>query len=235
MLPALVIAPCRRRSPLEFSLGVRPRNAAERLGPKPVPVAELNGQRERRQRGDTPETDKPLDDIDVRLARSELGDRRVERVASADRGPRAASGWAAHASQRSGGIRRALAHGIVFPVGSRGWRASARRSRKTCTASVEARARATRTGSNTRRTARLVSVSSPKASTRPVYCPMLPGNTPTKKAAVAVPATARAAASRSRPAQLPRRARPPRTPRRRCRDRQGTTPEPEPGTPRAPW
>jgi hypothetical protein len=25
-LPVLVIAPCRRRSPLEYSLGVRPRN-----------------------------------------------------------------------------------------------------------------------------------------------------------------------------------------------------------------
>ena len=53
---------------------------AERLGPEPVPVAELDRQRERRQRRDAAETDEPLDDIDVRLARGELGDRLVERV-----------------------------------------------------------------------------------------------------------------------------------------------------------
>ena len=73
LLPALVIAPWRRRSPLEFSLGVRPRNGPSELGPEPVPVAELDRQRERRQRRDATETNEPTDDIDIRRRRGELG------------------------------------------------------------------------------------------------------------------------------------------------------------------
>ncbi len=46
-------------------------------------VAELDRQRERRQRRDATETNEPADDIDVRGCGRELGDRLVERVPSA--------------------------------------------------------------------------------------------------------------------------------------------------------
>jgi hypothetical protein len=78
VLPALVIPPWRRRSPARGEAEER----AERLGAKPAPVAELDGQRERRERGDAAETDEPADEIDVRLGSGELGDRLVERVSS---------------------------------------------------------------------------------------------------------------------------------------------------------
>src|SRR3954449_115787 len=78
LLPVLVIAPWRRRSPLECSLGVRPRNGPRPAGRHLDQVADLDGQRERRERGDAAETDESADDTDVWLGSGELGDRRVE-------------------------------------------------------------------------------------------------------------------------------------------------------------
>ena len=100
LLPALVIAPWRRRSPLEFSLGVRPRNGPSDSGTEPVPVAELDRQRERRQRRDATQTNEPADDIRVRRSRGELGDRLVERVPSALRVEHAAVALVEHDRER---------------------------------------------------------------------------------------------------------------------------------------
>ena len=56
---------------------------SERLGTEPVPVSELDRQRERRQRRNAAQTDEPLDDVDVRWRGGKLCDRFVECVASA--------------------------------------------------------------------------------------------------------------------------------------------------------
>ena len=58
VLPVLVIAPSRRRSPVESSLGVSPRNGPSDCGRKRCPVAELDGRRERGQRRDATQTDR---------------------------------------------------------------------------------------------------------------------------------------------------------------------------------
>jgi hypothetical protein len=56
---------------------------SERLGTELRPVAELDGQRERRECRDAAQTNQSTHDIDVRRRRGELGDRLVERVPSA--------------------------------------------------------------------------------------------------------------------------------------------------------
>ncbi len=83
------------------------------------------------------------------------------------------------------------------------------------------RAQATRTGWNTSRTARLVSVSSPKASTCPVYCAMLPGTRQRRRPLWQCRRERGRVASRSLRAQVLTRARRPPTSRRRHRDRPG--------------
>ena len=90
VLPVLVIAPRRRRSPVESSLGVRPRNGPSDCGRKRVqsPISTVSA--ERGQRRDATQTAEPADDLGERRLRGELGDRlrRARRGASSPAAPR---------------------------------------------------------------------------------------------------------------------------------------------------
>ena len=82
LLAVLVIAPCRRRSPLELSLGVSPRNGPSDCGrnrcQSPSSTVNANAVSVETPRRQTSRSTTSS----VRLARGELGDRFVERVSS---------------------------------------------------------------------------------------------------------------------------------------------------------
>jgi hypothetical protein len=80
VLPVFVIAPSRRFSPVESSLGVSPRNGARLCGRNLVqsPSSTLNASAVKRR--DAAQTDKPAHGLDERRCRRELRDRLVECV-----------------------------------------------------------------------------------------------------------------------------------------------------------
>ena len=83
VLPVLVIAPWRRRSPVESSLGRRGRGTGRGYcGRKRVQSPISTVKRERGQRRDAAQTAEPADDLGERRLGGELDDRPVERVAA---------------------------------------------------------------------------------------------------------------------------------------------------------